>query len=265
MIAVTSALVLAGCGGGGGGKLTTDVTPSDGGTVSRDINQTIYPNGTNVTLTAKAADGYKFKEWKGAVTGNTKTISVATVGNMKVTAVFEKLPALTIGGKNYRIVQIGNQTWMAENLNLETPNSWCIVDIASLNDYEGNPANCEKYGRLYTWDAAKSACPGGWHLPTREEWNELVSFAGGDNAGTKLKSKYPDWNGADEFAFSALPGGHRYTDGGFGDPGSHGNWWSATEIDASDAYTRTMGTSNAIVYEYNGNKDIGFSVRCLYD
>jgi formylglycine-generating enzyme required for sulfatase activity len=95
--ALLGAVVLAGCGGGsGGGKLATDVTPSDCGTVSRDINQTVYPAGTNVTLTAEAMPGCRFKEWQGAATGSTRTISVATVGNMKVTAVFEKFDDLTM-------------------------------------------------------------------------------------------------------------------------------------------------------------------------
>jgi formylglycine-generating enzyme required for sulfatase activity len=108
-------LFVISCGGGGGsggGKLVTDVTPSDGGTVSRDLNQTIYPNGTNVTLTAEATPGYKFKEWKGAVTGNTKTISVATVGNMKVTAVFEKaddLAMVSVQGGTFTMGCTGEQ------------------------------------------------------------------------------------------------------------------------------------------------------------
>jgi uncharacterized protein (TIGR02145 family) len=84
-------------------------------------------------------------------------------------------------------------------------------------------------------------------------------------AGTKLKSKSPDWNGADEFAFSALPGGYRSTDGTFGDLGAGGDWWTATEGGASYAYYRSMLTGYSDVIEINGNKGNGCSVRCVQD
>jgi uncharacterized protein (TIGR02145 family) len=159
-------------------------------------------------------------------------------------------------GKAYRTVRIGNQTWMSENLNYQTGDTWC---------YENNADNCKKYGRLYTWDAAMKACPAGWHLPTRQEWNELVSFAGGDNAGTKLKSGSPDWNGTNESGFSALPGGFRYYDGTFSDLGALGYWWTATEYDASNAYYRYMSTGYTGVGGGNNYKSYGFSARCVQD
>ena len=167
------------------------------------------------------------------------------------------------GGGSYtytgRTVQIGNLTWMAENLNRNTNNSWC---------YDNNSSNCAKYGRLYTWDAARGACPSGWRLPTGADWNNLMTAVGGSStAGTKLKSQtgwYNDGNGTDEFGFSALPGGFRITGGSFNDVGNNGCWWSASEVDAAIApHWYMYWDDGEFVYSPWGNKSNGLSVRCV--
>ncbi|MDR0331294.1 MAG: fibrobacter succinogenes major paralogous domain-containing protein, partial [Chitinispirillales bacterium] len=166
-------------------------------------------------------------------------------------------------GHIYRTVKIGGQTWMAENLNYKTENSWC---------YDNDESNGKKYGRLYTWETAQTVCPSGWHLPSREEWGNLVEAAGGYKvAGKKLKSK-TGWddrddgtsgNGTDEFGFSALPGGYRvYSDGSFYYVGYYGYWWSATEYGSGDADNRDMGYNYDYVGENYDGKSNGFSVRC---
>jgi len=160
-------------------------------------------------------------------------------------------------GKTYRTVVIGNQTWMAENLNND----------GGGKCYDNDPSNCAKYGRLYTWDEALAACPAGWHLPSDVEWTALVDYAGGrKTAGKKLKSK-TGWvnngNGTDEHGFSALPGGYCNSGGNFYNAGKYGNWWSATEKNASDAWTRYMYCNGEYVNRNYGGKAFLFSVRCL--
>ena len=82
-------------------------------------------------------------------------------------------------GKKYKTVQIGKQIWMAENLNYKTGESWCNGNMDS---------NCDKYGRLYTWKVAMSACPSGWHLPSKNEFDVLINEVGGvETAGKMIK------------------------------------------------------------------------------
>jgi uncharacterized protein (TIGR02145 family) len=179
-------------------------------------------------------------------------------------------------GKSYKTVKIGEQTWMAENLNYhkpgETDSSWC---------YDNDDSNCEIYGRLYVWGTAKKACPAGWHLPSMAEWGELAIAAGGTGkygdggtAGKKLKAtsgwndKYDgaSGNGTDEFGFSALPSGYRHSIGGnFYNVGDFGLWWTATEYDASRANLRYMYYNYDRVAETNYLRDWGLAVRCVRD
>jgi len=164
-------------------------------------------------------------------------------------------------GKTYKIVKIGNQIWMAENLNYDMGGSWC---------YENSSSNCDKYGRLYNWDDARRACSPGWHLPSDSEWSTLTNYLGGEEvAGGKLKST-SGWNNPNSGAtnssgFSALPGGYRDYDGSFNYISDYGYWWSSTEYSSTIAWYRLMGYYSAYVLRNYYGKSVGFSVRCLRD
>jgi uncharacterized protein (TIGR02145 family) len=166
----------------------------------------------------------------------------------------------TRDGKVYKTVKIGTQTWLAENLNYEAEGSKC---------YDNNPANGQKYSRLYDWETAKKACPPGWHLPSDKEWQELVNSAGGDKiAGEELKAK-SGWNsngnGTDDYGFAALPGGDGDSNGYFNDVGDYGVWWSSSEDGSDYAYSRRMVYNIEDVYYDNYRKSYLFSVRCVKD
>ncbi|MDR3013479.1 MAG: hypothetical protein LBU70_09785 [Chitinispirillales bacterium] len=161
--------------------------------------------------------------------------------------------------QTYRTVRIGNLTWMAQNLNFTTDNSWC---------YDDNVSNCEKYGRLYTWNAAMTACPAGWRLPSDGEWSDLITTVGGEEEAIgKLKSK-TGWaeyrDGSDEFGFSAMPGGNRLPDdGSFSNAGWTGYWWSATENDTVYAWSWYIDAEEGNVLRNTVNKARAVSVRCV--
>ena len=176
---------------------------------------------------------------------------------------------LIYGGQTYDLVEIGDQCWMAENLNYETGNSWC---------YDDNSSNCETYGRLYDWSTALDACPSGWHLPSDDEWCTLTTYIdptvdcdeignSGTNAGYKMKSTsgwYSNGNGSDAYGFAALPGGGRYSYGSFGTIEKYAYFWSSTE-NGTDAWLRYLLYNNDEVGRNFNDQDVGLSVRCLKD
>jgi len=167
--------------------------------------------------------------------------------------------------KVYKIVKIGNQVWMAENLNYNANGSVC---------YDYVSTNCNKYGRLYDWNTATKVCPIGWHLPNGNEWMELIKTAG-EKPGRDLKMKN-GWNsydpialqgmlsfkpGLDTYGFSALPGGHQWRGNSFSGAGDYGYWWSANSGDGSWG----MGYNSNLVLGYKTEKASKNSIRCVRD
>jgi uncharacterized protein (TIGR02145 family) len=171
-------------------------------------------------------------------------------------------------GKTYRTVKIGEQVWMGENLNYETDYSRCYMVDTSY---------CKRYGRMYQWDTAMEVCPAGWRLPDTSDWNKLVNFVGGkETAGTKLKSKSPNWNGTDDYGFSAVPGGYRVHDcmltgACFHLLGEAGWLWMATKFYNSEQkelnlkYVWTMYSDNPSAIKQLRSIYYWASVRCLRD
>jgi uncharacterized protein (TIGR02145 family) len=162
-------------------------------------------------------------------------------------------------GRLYGVVKIGDQTWLAGNLAFEAEGSIC---------YNNSTKDTVKYGLLYNWETAKKAVPPGWHLPTDMEWKTLIDFAGGiEVAGKKLKAKsgwstgFPNFNGTDDYDFSALPGGGSFFNGFMGININY--WWTATEkhLKANSLYIKS---DNSINFEYKDKTDFK-SVRCIKD
>lgn len=164
--------------------------------------------------------------------------------------------------QKYRTVTIAGLEWMGDNLNYEIAGSFC---------YKDEEDQCMAYGRLYTWDAAKSACPAGFRLPTHENFESLWTAAGADfNAGYLLKTDYGwngDTNGNDTLKFSAMPAGNRFDDETYGNMLKFAFFWSAD--DSSEGIPQGSArvwylTSKSMAFGYMAKpKDFGFSVRCV--
>lgn len=158
----------------------------------------------------------------------------------------------------YKTVKIGNQVWMAENLNYKTNSgSWC---------YDNNEVNCNKYGRLYDWETAKRVCPPGWHLPSKAEFKQLMSFV--NNDGNSLKAVVQgkvEGAGTNTSGFSALLAGYWNYNGNFLSLNYYAYFWSSTENNATLAYNVSLDYSSSNIAFGSYGKDYGFSVRCLKD
>jgi len=201
-------------------------------------------------------------------------------------------------GNHYNMVKIGNQIWMAENLKylpsvvgpetgLYTEPYYYVYGYDGTNVDEAKATkNYQTYGVLYNWAAAmngeessnanpsgvQGVCPAGWHVPSYAEWTELTDYLGGASvAGGKLKEagtthwRSPNTGATNETGFTALPGGHRNSNGTFINIGDNGYWWSATESNATNAWHRVMNDNNSYVIRLNYYKEVGFSVRCVRD
>ena len=158
-------------------------------------------------------------------------------------------------GKIYKLVKIGEQVWMAENLSYEIEGSKC---------YDNKNANCDIYGRLYNLEMAIESCPEGWHLPTMSEWDVLIEKVGGYSiAGRLLKAK--NYGGSDMYGFTAMLGGYGYADGGFKDFGYSSLWWNSTNRNASDIGCKSMFSTDDRVLEYAKHRSNLLNVRCVRD
>ena len=213
-------------------------------------------------------------------------------------------------GKVYKTVKIGNQTWMAENLaylpnvvgpgtgsedtDHETDPYYYVYDYYGTNVAEAKAtADYQTYGVLYSWYAAKTACPKGWHLPSDNEWGQLETYLANNNHNydgspsgdddiakiAKSMASATGWNYADKegapgntdypeyinkSGFSALPGGSRSLSGSFYGGGGFSYWWSSLVSGSNSTLYRSLSYNQSkINRSFNSLRDNGFSVRCV--
>ena len=164
-------------------------------------------------------------------------------------------------GRVYSTIEIGPKWWMAENLKFEMDGSYC---------YNDDIGACNDYGNLYTWEAAKNACPEGWHLPTKGEFESMISFLGGsDAAGGKLKDyetnkwRPPNTGAVNTSGFSALPAGMRYGDDNYSGQKFYAHFFTSTEYDEGEAYSLMLAYDYTKTYIYNYKKNYAVSLRCI--
>jgi uncharacterized protein (TIGR02145 family) len=213
--------------------------------------------------------------------------------NGKSTAVFN--PNLTYGtmtdidGNEYKTIQIGTQTWMAENLRTTKYNDGTAIDYVTdsaewivigtgaycTSYHTTDPVYIATYGMLYNWFAVNTGklAPSGWHVPTREEWQTLKTYLGGDNlAGGKMKetgmTHWETYNeGADNSSgFTALPSKSRegYS-GSFNTQFHSGYFWTASGVNIFRAHQCNVGYNTSLAYTGDASTHSGLVIRCVKD
>lgn len=203
-----------------------------------------------------------------------------------------EITSVEIGGRSYPVVKIGSQLWMAENLDYKfdvngsqipigpsgtptTSAAWYYYNDEASYGIDGT----YKCGLLYNWYAAKylddnksTLLPDGWHVPTSNEFNILVTFIGGASVvGGKLKaldgsivSNWPnDWNGTDDFGFGALPAGGYWGD--FGSLNTYAGLVTSESYDSSLCNTIGIHQNDSIVGFGPDHKRYGYSIRLVKD
>lgn len=208
-------------------------------------------------------------------------------------------PVVEYEGQTYQTVQIYNQCWLTENLNVGTmiQSENDQTDNATIEKYCSNnlETNCDIYGGLYQWDemmdyddeeGAKGICPPGWHIPTDLEWQVLEGVADsqfgigdtiwtsdylyrGYDQGLHLKAT-TGWvgngNGLDTYDFGAQAGSHLSPNGKFSQTGTYGSFWSSSYFTAMDSgYLRRFAYYTDEVHRGRESKNYGFSIRCVRD
>lgn len=207
--------------------------------------------------------------------------------------VIQAFTVTDIEGHVYQTVQIGDQVWMTENLKTTKLNDGGDISLVEEDSVWFNlsltktPGFCwylndeatygVMYGPLYNWYTVETGklCPAGWHVPSDDEWTQLINYLGGESvAGGKLKETgtanwiNPNTSATNESGFTALPAGWREPDGYYDYLGLMGSWWSTDWTSNSYnnfGWIRLVNYQTGQTFRDGFAHNIGISVRCLQD
>ncbi len=184
-------------------------------------------------------------------------------------------------GTLYKTKKIGAQTWMTENLNVkifadgsripfERGSAWYALTTPSYCWVQDDDSRTSVYGQLYNFYAVtdpRNICPAGWHVPSLDEWNAMITSLGGNSmAGGKLKESgivhwiTPNEGASNSSGFTGLPAGVRdqlkYIDFTIS-----GYFWSSTSLENDFGQIQALRYSTGDVFSRQYQKTAGASVR----
>ncbi|MDD3944912.1 MAG: FISUMP domain-containing protein [Bacilli bacterium] len=188
-----------------------------------------------------------------------------------------------IDGNSYTTVQIGSQCWMKENLKVTKSNNGFNIALLQKKSLLKMPGYSwhnddidykDPYGALYNWYAVETGllCPKGWHVPSQDDWAQLISYLGGWYvAGGKMKETgtshwdRPNIRATNESGFTGLPGGFRGSDGNYYRGDEWGLWWSSTGDATGEIWYRCLDYKTSDITKGTCTKEYAMSVRCVKD
>jgi len=266
-----------------------------------EIDAVTEPSGSNYYVTFKCKDGskcvessYSGKTKESAITLTSKSAAEEIVKEFNKIAPQNNITSLkTTGSDIYNTVKIGKQEWMGINLDVEYFRNGDMIPRVTTNEEwvragkEHKPAWCyygnetatgRKYGKLYNWYAVtdkRGLAPKGWHIPTKREWANLISYLGGESAAGERMKEVDSWfkevkTFGNSF-FNALPGGFRYNDGTFDYIGERGKsyycatFWASEDMADEKGWYIFLANGNETAGSSEVNKIDGLSVRCIKD
>ena len=303
-----SAFLLTACGDDESGSFTTRPDEDSSSSVCEDCDDSsssssVTPQSSESETSVSSSSSAKSSSSKNGDAKSSSSSAESLSSDASSISFFEDevTGTMTDGrdGQIYKIVKIGKQIWMAENLNyayigVPFKNGLTTFDSTSWC-YDNDPANCAKYGRLYTWSAAmdsvgrwstngkgcgdktvcsptypvRGVCPEGWHLPTELEWGRLFILDGYTSTAAERLKSASGWadngNGSDIYSFAVLPAGTRNPIEGYVGEGFCTTFWTSDGDDDYYADAKTMNYNSKGVSEYGFHKNYGFSVRCVMD
>lgn len=192
--------------------------------------------------------------------------------------------SMDYNGYTYKVVRIGNQWWMAENLrttryndgsvipNVTDEDGWSDLTTGAWCDYNNDPGTGAEYGKIYNWFAVNTGklAPPGWRVPKNEEWESLSIYLGGElAAGGPMKEEgtahwnSPNSGATNESGFTALGGGGRFDFGPFYAMGDNAFFWASSGSGDSNAWYRTITSSGTRLVRNFDDRTAGYSVRCV--
>jgi uncharacterized protein (TIGR02145 family) len=256
--------------GGGPGEFTSIITGL--------TEHTLY----NVRAYATSAAGTSYGELRVIIT---MADSPAIIFNPDITYG----TVADIDGNNYKTVEIAQQSWMAENLRTtrfndgtdipiaEDPATWMALTTPGYCWYNNDESSFKStYGGLYNWYAVSTGklCPTGWHVPSNEELDGLVTFLGGmDAASVKIRETgtghwlSPNDDASNLYGFTAIPGGVRFYNGEFVNISIFINLWTSTDYYGTSAWSYQWGYLGFGTITGSGTSSLGEgeSIRCIKD
>ena len=264
-----------------------------------------YGTTTSYGSTATASQSPVTGSTNTNVSANISSLTANTTYHFRVNAVSTSGPAYgsdwtfttspnsvsDIEGNTYPVVKIGNQYWMAKNLEVKEyrdgtsipeimdNTQWDEATIGAWCQYNNNSSYEYEYGLLYNYFAIsnpKGLCPSGWHIPSNTEWDELFNNYGGrEVGGNALKetgtAHWYDGGGTNIDGFTALPGGMRSGSSGIfynappGDLSPDGWFWSISTYNIANGYTFKLHDGQAEIIFAPESMESGCSVRCIKD